>query len=78
MARIKSMPRLRLMRGCGIGKGIHKLRASVRERVGAKMNSVIEVVRGRMGSFMNSFMASANGCRMPYGPTMLGPFRNCM
>lgn len=46
--------------------------------MGAKINSVIEVVRGRMGSFMNSFMASANGWRMPYGPTMLGPFRNCM
>lgn len=50
----------------------------MRDRVGAIMNSDIEVVRGRMGSFINSFMASANGCRMPYGPTMLGPLRNCM
>lgn len=50
----------------------------MRERVGAIMNSDSEVVRGRMGSFINSFMASANGCRMPYGPTMLGPFRNCI
>lgn len=23
-------------------------------------------------------MASANGWRIPYGPTMFGPFRNCM
>lgn len=78
MARINSIPRLRLMRGWGIGRGIHRLRASVSERVGAIINRDIEVVRGRMGSFMNSFMASANGWRTPYGPTMLGPFRNCM
>lgn len=78
MARINNIPKLRLMRGCGIGRGIHRLSASVRDRVGAIMNSDIEVVRGRMGSFINSFMASANGCRMPYGPTMLGPLRNCM
>lgn len=48
------------------------------DRVGAIINRDIEVVRGRMGSFMNSFMASANGWRTPYGPTMLGPFRSCM
>lgn len=78
MARINNMLRLRLIRGWGIGKGTHRLRANVRERVGAIMNSEIEVVRGRMGSFINSFMASANGCKMPYGPTMLGPLRNCM
>lgn len=72
------MPRFRLIRGCGIGRGIHRLRASVSDRVGAIINRDIEVVRGRMGSFINSFMASANGWRMPYGPTMFGPFRNCM
>lgn len=72
------MPKLRLMRGWGIGRGTHKLRASERERVGAMINRDIEVVKGRMGSFINSFMASANGCRMPYGPTMLGPLRNCI
>lgn len=78
MARINSMPKFRLIRGWGIGRGIHRLKANVRERVGAIMNSDSEVVRGRMGSFINSFMASANGCRMPYGPTILGPFRNCI
>lgn len=50
----------------------------MRERVGAMINNDIEVVRGRIGSFINSFMASANGCKMPYGPTMLGPLRSCM
>lgn len=78
MARINSMPRLRLIRGWGIGRGIHRLRARVRERVGAMMNNDIEVVKGRIGSFINSFMASANGCKIPYGPTMLGPLRSCI
>lgn len=48
------------------------------DRVGAIINKDIEVVKGRIGSFINNFMASANGCKMPYGPTMLGPFRSCM
>jgi len=50
----------------------------VSDRVGAIINKDIEVVKGRIGSFINNFMASANGCKMPYGPTMLGPFRSCM
>ena len=56
----------------------HRLNASVSDRVGAIINKDIEVVKGRIGSFMNNFMASANGCRMPYGPTTLGPFRSCI
>lgn len=78
MAKINNMPRFRLIRGWGIGRGIHRLRASVSDKVGAMINRDIEVVRGRIGSFINSFIASANGWRMPYGPTMLGPFRSCM
>lgn len=35
--------------------------ASVRARVGAIMNRVMEEVEGLRGSLMNSFMASANG-----------------
>lgn len=31
------------------------------DKVGAIMNSDIEVVRGRIGSLTNNFMASANG-----------------
>lgn len=67
-----------MISGWGIGSGIHKLNASESDRVGAIINSEIEVVRGRMGSFINSFIASANGCRVPYGPTMFGPFRSCI
>lgn len=61
VARINSILRFRLIRGWGIGSGIHKLRASVSDRVGAMMNRDSEVVKGRMGSLMKSFMASANG-----------------
>lgn len=61
VARINRTPRFRLTRGCGIGSGIHRLRASDRDSVGAIMNRVVEVVRGRKGSLMNSFIASANG-----------------
>lgn len=44
-----------------MGKGIHRLRANVSDKVGAMMNSEMEVVRGRVGSLTNSFIASANG-----------------
>lgn len=67
-----------MISGWGIGRGTHRLNASVSDRVGAIINREIEVVNGRIGSFINSFMASANGCKMPYGPTMLGPFRSCI
>ena len=75
---INKIPRFKLINGCGIGRGTHRLNASVSDRVGAIINKDIEVVKGRIGSFINNFMASANGCKMPYGPTMLGPFRSCM
>lgn len=35
------------------------------DRVGAMMKSDIEVVKGRVGSLINSFIASANGWRIP-------------
>lgn len=72
------IPMFRLISGWGIGSGIHRLKASVRDSVGAMINRDVEVVRGRSGSLMKSFMASAKGCRMPYGPTMFGPFRSCI
>ena len=54
-----------LMRGYGIGSGIHIVRASVRARIGAMTNMVIDDVRGRSGSFVKSLTASAIGCRRP-------------
>lgn len=61
VAKKNKIPRLRLINGWGKGRGIHRLKASVRDKVGAIINNVIDVVSGRMGSLMNSFMASANG-----------------
>lgn len=54
-----------LMRGCGIGIGIHMDMARVRARDGAMVNSRIDDVEGCKGSLMNNFNASAIGCRMP-------------
>lgn len=54
------------------------VRASVNARIGAIMNMVMDDVRGRKGSLVNSFTASAIGWSRPYGPTTLGPFRNCI
>ncbi len=58
-------PRLRLISGCGMGRGVHIVRARVRARTGAIMNIETDDVRGRRGSFVNSFTASAIGCRSP-------------
>lgn len=54
------------------------VRASVNARIGAAMNIEIDDVSGRSGSFVNSFTASAIGWSNPYGPTTLGPLRNCI
>lgn len=59
------MPRFRLIRGNGIGRGIHMDNASVRARLGAITYNVLEEVEGLIGSLMNSFTASANGCSVP-------------
>ncbi len=62
----------------GIGRGVQIVRAKVRAKIGAIINIEIDEVRGRRGSFVNNFTASANGCRMPYGPITFGPFRSCI
>lgn len=72
------MPIFRLISGWGMGMGIHMDRARLRAKIGAVMNSMEDDANGRRGSLMNSFIASANGCKSPYGPTTLGPLRNCM
>lgn len=61
MARINKIPRLKFTRGWGMGSGIHRERASRSDKVGAIMNSEVDVFNGRRGSLMKSFMASANG-----------------
>lgn len=78
MASMNKIPRFMLIKGYGMGRGIHIVKASVRARIGAMMNIVVEDARGCKGSLMNSFTASAIGCRSPWGPTMLGPLRSCV
>lgn len=65
VARINKIPRFKLISGCGIGRGTHRLKANVNDSVGATINRDIEVVKGRIGSLINSFMASANGWSIP-------------
>lgn len=78
MANINRIPRFILISGYGIGRGIHIVSASVRAKIGAIINIVVEDVKGCSGSLINSFTASAIGCRSPWGPTILGPLRNCI
>lgn len=49
-----------------------------RASIGVVMNRRGVDVEGRMGSLMNSLTPSATGCSSPKGPTMFGPFRDCM
>lgn len=65
VAKINRIPIFILIRGIGIGKGIHMVSASVKARVGAIINSIIDDVRGFIGSLINSFIASANGWSRP-------------
>lgn len=78
VAKINSIPIFILIKGSGIGRGIHIVNARARASEGAIINRDTDEVDGRNGSLMNSFSASAMGCRIPYGPTMLGPLRNCI
>lgn len=65
MARIKRIPMFILIKGWGMGKGIHIVNAKVSASDGAIMNRVIDEVRGLRGSLMNSFIASAKGWSKP-------------
>lgn len=65
IASMNRTPRFMLMRGYGMGRGIHMVRAKLRARIGAKMNIEIEDVAGRSGSLIKSLMASAIGWSRP-------------
>lgn len=45
-ARINRMPRFKLVIGCGMGMGAHKVRANVRARMGARRNRIGEAAEG--------------------------------
>lgn len=61
VASINKRPRLKLIRGCGIGRGLHIRRAIDRAKVGAVIYRVEADVVGSRGSFVKSFIASAIG-----------------
>lgn len=65
IASINRTPRFMLMRGYGMGRGIHMVRARLRARIGARINIEIEDVAGRSGSLIKSLMASAIGWSRP-------------
>lgn len=62
---MNNMLRFMLIRGYGVGSGIHIVRARARARTGAMVNISFEEVEGRIGSLMKSLIASAKGCRRP-------------
>ena len=45
--------------------------------IGAAVNTHRSARTGVMSSLIISFTASATGCRTPYGPTRIGPSRDC-
>lgn len=62
---MNSTVRFMLIRGCGIGRGIHIIKAKVKARIGATINMDGEDVSGRRGSLTNSFTRSARGWSSP-------------
>lgn len=61
IASMNRTPRFILIKGYGIGRGVHIVRARVRARMGAIINMEMEDVRGRRGSLVKSLIASAIG-----------------
>lgn len=62
----------------GIGRGAQSRRDSIIARAGPVKKVAEAEVVGRISSFKKSFTPSAAGCRSPYGPVILGPFRSCI
>ena len=65
VASIKISPMFILISGWGMGRGIHMVNARVNASVGAMVNRLMDEYDGRSGSLINSFIASANGWRVP-------------
>ena len=55
----------------------YTMSAGTIEMIGAAVNTHLSARTGVMSSLIISFTASATGCRMPYGPTRMGPSRDC-
>src|SRR4029077_16128535 len=55
----------------------YTISAGTMEMMGAAVNTHLSARVGVMSSLIISFTASATGCRTPYGPTRIGPSRDC-
>ena len=47
-------------------------------RIGAKIYIALSAFRGMICSFSRSFIASASVCKIPKGPALSGPTRDCI
>ena len=52
-------------------------RAGTNAMIGAAVKTHRSTRTGVMSSLIISFRASAIGCKAPYGPTRIGPSRDC-
>src|SRR5579862_2657712 len=55
----------------------YTMSAGTMEIIGAAVNTHLSARAGVMSSLIISFTASATGCSAPYGPTRIGPRRDC-
>jgi hypothetical protein len=53
-------------------------KAGTADAIGASVYTMRSAVVGRMSSFRSSLMPSAMACRIPHGPALFGPMRDCM
>lgn len=60
-----------------LGYKVHKIKDIKRANPGVNVNPRIFLKLGLLNSLLNNFKASANGCKIPPTPTLLGPFRSC-
>src|SRR5438445_744996 len=54
------------------------MKAGTSERIGASEKRSRFAPAGTMSSLKKSLIPSAIGCRIPYGPTSIGPMRSCI
>src|SRR2546430_192208 len=75
MNRFTSRPNIRTVGPNGMTA--YTINAGTIEMIGAAVNTHRSARTGVMSSLIISFTASAIGCRIPYGPTRIGPRRDC-
>lgn len=79
IAKIAKIPKFKFAYTTFSSNGInaHKNKLNNNVKIGANVNNKLLAFDGVKGSLINNFKASANGCRKPKIPTILGPLRYC-